>query len=230
MECSPSECNSALDGNKWLQWDGLKADRSQLEIVCAWGRIAAGNSLHLEFDLIETVIEISGGCLQISSIGRWSLAGYGLWPVLNWPQVLADRKLISGNWSWKNDDNQSPFPFWWYWGYVKLYHFWDHEFHVKQHNVNGMQICMYTMYQLHGSAEYDTEHYSVQYSEHYSEMPNYTAGYLSYIPNMTPNQFLSHTAAMLILYIVRPYESSLWWSNNPEREGWKCRNCNNTYR
>ena len=65
-------------------------------------------------------------------------------------------------------------------------------------------------YRWHGTTDYHSEHYS----EHYSEMPNSAATCPSYMPNVVLNEVLSHTATMLIPHIMKPYETSLWRSND----------------
>jgi len=43
--------------------------------------------------------------------------------------------------------------------------------YIKLRSYNRALICRHTVFQRHGSTEYDTE----RYSEHYSEIPNYAA-------------------------------------------------------
>ena len=115
--------------------------------------------------------------------GRWIPSRY--WSQLDmdaWLEV-ADRRCISGDESWEMDDNQSPFLYndievMWLYTLLEIM-----DFDFKSWGLNGMQLCMYTMYCRRGSTEYNTEHYSEHRSEHYSEhlpeqyskIPNYAA-------------------------------------------------------
>jgi hypothetical protein len=71
-----------------------------------------------------------------------------------YPEV-DDMRWIKGDGSRETDDNQSPF----------LY---------EATNLQLSADCRHTVFQRHGSTEYDAKHYSAQHSERYSEIPNHT--------------------------------------------------------
>jgi hypothetical protein len=45
--------------------------------------------------------------------------------------------------------------------------------YMKLQSYNRAQICRHTVFQRHGSTEYDANHYSEHYSEHHSEIRNH---------------------------------------------------------
>jgi hypothetical protein len=47
--------------------------------------------------------------------------------------------------------------------------------YMKLRSYNRALICRHTVFQLHGSTEYDAKHHSKHYSEHYSEIPNHAS-------------------------------------------------------
>jgi hypothetical protein len=80
---------------------------------------------------------------------------------------MDESRSMTGDGSREMDDNQAVSRLWRYWGYVKLYHFWEHDSGFKLQIFNGTQTYMNRIFRWHGSTEYDTEHYS--------EMPKYAA-------------------------------------------------------
>jgi len=44
---------------------------------------------------------------------------------------------------------------------------------MKLRSCNRVWICRHTVFQRHGSTEYDAKHYSEHYSQHYSEIPDH---------------------------------------------------------
>ena len=65
-----------------------------------------------------------------------------------------------------------------YWDYAKLYPSRDH-FGLKLRSYNRAQIRRHTVFQWHGSTEYEPKHFSEHYSEHYSEILNHAPTCLS---------------------------------------------------
>jgi len=51
--------------------------------------------------------------------------------------------------------------------------------YMKLRSYNRARICRQTVFQRHGSTEYDAKHYSEHYSEHFSEIPDHAPTCLS---------------------------------------------------
>jgi hypothetical protein len=65
---------------------------------------------------------------------------------------------------------------------------------MKLRSYNRARICRHTVFQRHGSTEYDAKHYSEHNSEHYSEKSDYAATGLrsnaEYDPELDPESEL----------------------------------------
>jgi len=182
-----------VERNGWSQMDRDQMDRGRR-------RIAAGD-----------------GWQEMHPVQRSIAAGYGSRLDMDgWPEV-DDRRWTTGDGSRETDDSQSP-SFHEDIEAIRSYTLLEISYYdYKLRSYNRAQICRYTMHWRHGSTEYDTEHYS----EHFSEIPNHAPTCPSFNaecdPEWDPNSasvIPSHTAAMPIPHISKPYEISRQRSND----------------
>jgi len=165
---------------------------------------------------------------------RWIPARYASQPDMDRDQIwINDRRWIIGDWTKEMDHRRQmaihPLPCYediavmWRYTLLEITYF---DFNLQSYN--RAQIWRHTVYRRHVSTEYDTEHYSDQYSA----IPNYAAtcpsSHAEYNPD-SASVISSHTATMPIMNIMKPYDISLWRSNYHSRRGWQCQNHNNLY-
>ena len=130
-------------GNEWLEPTG-----SQLEMDHGQRWIAAREGLRPQ-----------GDCGQ-RWITRWITVRYRLRADMDRDRIwMDDRRWMTGDGSREIHQGRRMT--------INLLSY------MKLRNYNRPRICRHTVFQRHGSTEYDAKQYSEHYSEHYSEIPDH---------------------------------------------------------
>jgi len=154
-ECGPYEHYYAHGGNEWLEQTGSQPamDRGR-----RW--IAAGDGLRPEMDSGRKWIAAGNGLRPEMLNMRWILSGGGSRPDMDRDRIwMDDRRWMTGYGSQEMDHGRRMT--------INLLS------NMQLRSCNRAQICRETVFQRHGSTEYDAKHYSEHHSEHYSEIPNH---------------------------------------------------------